>query len=150
MNHNIDLKMVGWRKKLTCTYDVFFSFFSRWLQRHFSLYLLLEQVWIKFIYLRRNLFLINLVNSQHRCTFDRPILGDYYSYENGLETHTSFKLNGDIDRLFYRRQSGLGANANIITVLDNRALGECYNIIYRANPAQHISKHHYELIYRDK
>ncbi len=26
-------------------------------------------------------------------------LGEYYSYENGLETHTSFKANSDIDRL---------------------------------------------------
>lgn len=103
-----------------------------------------------FISRKKYFFLINLVNSQLRCTFDRPILGEYYSYENGLETHTSFKINGDIDRLFYRRQSGLGANANIITILNNQALGECYAINWRANPFQHISKHYYELIYRDK
>jgi hypothetical protein len=78
------------------------------------------------------------------------LLGEYYSYENGLETHTSFKENGDINRLFYRRQSGLGATASIITILDNQALGECYILNWRSNPHQHISKHHYELIYRDK
>ena len=57
---------------------------------------------------------------------------------------------GDIDRLFYRRQSGLGATANIITILDNHALGECFNLNWRENPLEHMSKHHYELIYRDK
>ncbi|CAF4021978.1 unnamed protein product, partial [Adineta steineri] len=93
---------------------------------------------------------IGTVNSQNRCKFDRPILGEYYSYENGLETHTSFKENGNIDRLFYRRQSGLGANANIITILNNQLLGECYTINWRSKPFQHISKQHYELIYRDK
>jgi len=106
---------------------------------------------LNFIYLKtKSIFFYLLVNSQRRCTFDRPILGEYYSYENGLETHTSFKENGNIDRLFYRRQSGLGATANIITILDNRAHGECYTVNWRANPTEHISKHHYELIYRDK
>lgn len=90
------------------------------------------------------------VRSQIRCTFDRPLLGEYYSYENGLETHTSLKENGDVDRLFYRRQSGLGANANIITILDNHALGECFQLNHRQNILEHSSKHHYELIYRDK
>jgi hypothetical protein len=99
---------------------------------------------------KKNIFLNKIVNSQRRCTFDRPLLGEYYSYENGLETHTSFKENGDINRLFYRRQSGLGATASIITILDNQALGECYILNWRSNPYQHISKHHYELIYRDK
>ncbi len=77
-------------------------------------------------------------------------MGEYYSYENGLEAHTSLKDNGDVERLFYRRQSGLGATANIITILDNYALGECFNLNWRANPFDHVSKHHYELIYRDK
>jgi hypothetical protein len=107
---------------------------------------------LNFIYLfkKKYIFIYLLVNSQRRCTFDRPILGEYYSYENGLETHTSFKENGDIDRLLYRRQSGLGATASIITILDNQAHGECYTVNWRENPAEHISKHHYELIYRDK
>ncbi|CAF4162205.1 unnamed protein product, partial [Rotaria sordida] len=90
------------------------------------------------------------VKSQIGCTFDRPLLGEYYSYENGLEAHTSLKENGDIDRLFYRRESGRGATANIITVLDNHAIGECFNLIWRENPFDHASKHHFELIYRDK
>ncbi|CAF4207125.1 unnamed protein product [Rotaria socialis] len=91
-----------------------------------------------------------ILKSQIGCTFDRPIMGEYYSYENGLESHTSFKENGDIDRLFYRRESGRGATANIITVLDNHALGECFRLIWRENPFDHISKNHFELIYRDK
>jgi hypothetical protein len=77
-------------------------------------------------------------------------LGEYYSYENGLEAHTAFKDNGEIERLFYRRQSGLGATANIITILDNYVLGECFNINWRENPLEHASKQHYEVIYRDK
>ncbi|CAF4948339.1 unnamed protein product, partial [Rotaria socialis] len=43
------------------------------------------------------------------CTFDRPLLGEFYSYENGLETHTSLKENGTVDRRSYRRESGAGA-----------------------------------------
>ncbi len=77
-------------------------------------------------------------------------MGEYYSYENGLETHTSFKENGDISRLFYRRESGRGATANVITVLDNQAHGECVYLNWRANPYRHVSKHHYQLIYRNK
>jgi hypothetical protein len=77
-------------------------------------------------------------------------LGEYYSYENGYEAHSSFQDNGNIDRLFYRRQSGLGARANVITILDHHAIGECFNLNWRANPFDHVSKHHYELIYRDK
>ena len=94
--------------------------------------------------------MIHIVTSQSRCTIDYPILGEYYSYENGLETHTSFKKNGGITREFRRRQSGLGATANIITILNNQFVGECYMINWRSNPFQHESKHHYELIYRDK
>jgi hypothetical protein len=90
------------------------------------------------------------VKSQVRCTFDYPLLGEYYSYENGLEAHTSLRDNGDVERLFYRRQSGLGATANIITILDNYALGECFRLNWRENPMEHVSKYHYELIYRDK
>jgi len=91
------------------------------------------------------------LESQLICTFDRPILGDYYSYsENGLETHTSFKDNGDIDRRYYRRQSGLGATASVITLLDHSALGECIQMNYRSNPFEHASTYHYELILRDK
>ncbi|CAF2220699.1 unnamed protein product [Rotaria magnacalcarata] len=96
------------------------------------------------------IFFIETVNCQFQCKFDRPILGEYYSYENGLETHTSFKKNGNIDRLFYRRESGRGATANIITVLDNHALGECVYLNWKENPFRHVSKHHYQLIYRDK
>jgi hypothetical protein len=77
-------------------------------------------------------------------------LGEYYSYENGLEAHSSFRDNGEIERLFYRRQSGLGATANIITILDNYALGECFRLNWRQNSFEHSSKYHYELIYRDK
>jgi hypothetical protein len=94
--------------------------------------------------------LLNLVKNQLRCTFDRPLLGVYYSYENGYETHTSLRDNGDVDRLFYRRQSGLGATASVITILDHFAIGECFNLNWRENPFEHASKHHYELIYRDK
>ena len=90
------------------------------------------------------------MQSQLGCTFDIPILGEYYSYENGLEAHTSFKENGDVDRLFYRRQSGLGATANIITILDNHALGECFSLRWRENSIEHFSKYHYQLIVRDK
>lgn len=90
------------------------------------------------------------MQSQLRCTFDIPILGEYYSYENGFETHTSFRENGDVDRLFYRRQSGLGATANIITILDHHSLGECFSLRWRENPIEHFSKYHYQLIVRDK
>ena len=92
----------------------------------------------------------SLVTSQPTCKLDRPIVDEYDSYENGLETHTSFKSNGEIDRRFFRRESGLGANANIITVLNNQFNGECFLLNWRENPAEHVSKHHYELIYRDK
>src|ERR1700723_302837 len=83
--------------------------------------------WI-YLKIKKIFFLNKIVNTQRRCTFDRPLLGEYYSYENGLETHTSFKDNGDINRLFYRRQSGLGATASIATILDNHALGECFRL----------------------
>jgi hypothetical protein len=99
---------------------------------------------------KKKILFLKLVKSQLRCTFDRPLLGEYYSYENGLEAHSSFRDNGDIERLFYRRQSGLGATASVITILDNFALGECFNLNWRENPFEHSSKHHYELIYRDK
>ena len=92
----------------------------------------------------------SLATSQRRYTSDRTIVGEYYSYENDLETHTSLKPNGNVDRLFYRRQSGLGAIANIITIIDNQALEECVVLNWRENPLQHVSKHHYELIVRDK
>ncbi len=103
------------------------------------------KIWKKWVF-----FLLNLVKNQLRCTFDRPLLGEYYSYENGYETHTSLRDNGDVDRLFYRRQSGLGATASVITILDHFAIGECFNLNWRENPFEHASKHHYELIYRDK
>ncbi|CAF4685329.1 unnamed protein product [Rotaria sp. Silwood1] len=103
-----------------------------------------------FYYAKSSMIYLSKLKSQILCTFDRPLLGEYYSYENGLETHTSLKENGDIDRLFYRRESGRGATANIITVLDNHAMGECFNLIWRENPFDHVSKHHFELIYRDK
>lgn len=95
-------------------------------------------------------FFVGIGISQPQCTFDRAILGEYYSYENGLETHTSFEPTGILARRFYRRQSGLGASANIITILDNQAMGECFQLNWRENPAQHISKQHFELISRDK
>ena len=90
------------------------------------------------------------MQSQLRCTFDIPILGEFYSYENGYETHSLFKENGDVDRLYYRRQSGLGATANIITILDHHSLGECFNLRWIENPIEHFSKYHYQLIVRDK
>ena len=95
-------------------------------------------------------FFSEIVISQSQCKFDRAILGEYYSYENGLETHTSFEPTGLLARRFYRRQSGLGASANIITILDNQAIGECFQLNWRENPAQHSSKQHFELISRDK
>ncbi|CAF0818567.1 unnamed protein product [Rotaria sordida] len=77
------------------------------------------------------------------CTFDRPLLGEYYSYENGLEAHSSFKENGDIDRLFYRRESGAGATRKDSGgFLVNRDIGECFQLTLKLN--------YYELIYRDK
>jgi hypothetical protein len=152
MNHFIDLKLVGWCKRLTCTKYFFLSFLDGCnIILHFIFHRNRFELNLFICLLKSKKYSFNkLVNSQLRCKFDQPILGEYYSYENGLETHTSFKKNGDIDRLFYRRQSGLGATANIITILDNHALGECFILNWRSNPSQHISKHHYELIYRDK
>ncbi|CAM4898146.1 unnamed protein product [Rotaria socialis] len=46
------------------------------------------------------------------CTFDRPLLGEFYSYENDFATHTSLKENGVIDRRCYRQESGAGATRN--------------------------------------
>ena len=116
----------------------------------YYLLFLIRTGWIAFIDKQRSISFSLLVISQSQCTFDRPILGDYYSYENGLETHTSFQITGEIARLFYRRQSGLGATAGISTILDHQAIGECIHLNWRENPAQHISKQHYELISRDK
>ncbi|CAF4565877.1 unnamed protein product, partial [Rotaria socialis] len=55
------------------------------------------------------LFGFPLLSLTGGCTFDRPLLGEFYSYENGLETHTSLKENGVVDRRSYRRESGAGA-----------------------------------------
>jgi hypothetical protein len=77
------------------------------------------------------------------CTLDRPLLGEYYSYENGLETHSSFKENGDIERRFYRRESGAGATRKDTGgLLVHEDLGECFKLSLRLN--------YYELIYQDK
>jgi hypothetical protein len=77
------------------------------------------------------------------CTIDRPLRGEYYSYENGLETHTSLKETGDIDRRFYRRESGAGATKKDTGgLLVNEDLGECHRLIHRSD--------YFELIYRDK
>ncbi|CAF3386053.1 unnamed protein product [Rotaria socialis] len=77
------------------------------------------------------------------CTFDRPLLGEFYSYENGLETHTSLKENGTVDRRSYRRESGAGATrkdgGDLLVTQD---LGHCYQLTVRQN--------YYELIYRDE
>ncbi|CAF4443122.1 unnamed protein product [Rotaria socialis] len=77
------------------------------------------------------------------CTFDRPLLGEFYSYENGLETHTSLKENGVVDRRSYRRESGAGATrkdgGDLLVTQD---LGHCYQLTVRQN--------YYELIYRDE
>ncbi|CAF4547228.1 unnamed protein product [Rotaria sp. Silwood2] len=77
------------------------------------------------------------------CTFDQPLLGEYYSHENGLETHTSLKLNGDIDRLYYRRESGAGATQKDSGgLLVSKDVGECFQL--------NLKRYYYELIYRDK
>ena len=88
-----------------------------------------------------NLFL--QTESLPECTLDRPLVGEYYSYENGLETHSSFKDNGDIERSFYRRESGAGAlRKDTGGLLVNQAIGECYRLSFRET--------HFQLIYRDK
>jgi hypothetical protein len=70
-------------------------------------------------------------------------LGEYYSYENGLETHTTFKENGEIERRFYRRESGAGATRKDTGgQLVSEDTGECFRLSLRQN--------YYELIYRDK
>ncbi|CAF3536750.1 unnamed protein product [Rotaria socialis] len=46
------------------------------------------------------------------CTFDRPLLGEFYSYENDFATDTSLKENGVIDRRCYRQESGAGVTRN--------------------------------------
>ena len=77
------------------------------------------------------------------CNLDRPLLGEFYSYENGLETHSSFKENGDIERRFYRRESGAGATRKDTGgLLVNEDIGECFQLSQRDN--------HFQLIYRDK
>lgn len=77
------------------------------------------------------------------CTLERPLVGEYYSYENGLETHSSFKENGDVERSFYRRESGAGAlRKDTGGLLVNQAIGECYRLSYRTT--------HFQMIYRDK
>jgi hypothetical protein len=78
-----------------------------------------------------------------QCTLDRPLLGEFYSYENGLETHSSFKDNGDIERRFYRRESGAGATRKDTGGhLVNEDIGECFKLSLKQN--------YYELIFRDK
>jgi hypothetical protein len=77
------------------------------------------------------------------CTLNRPLIGEFYSYENGLETHSSFKENGDIERRFYRRESGAGATRKDSGgQLVNEDIGQCFQLIIKQN--------YYELIYRDK
>jgi len=41
------------------------------------------------------------------------LLEEYYLYENGLEIHTTFKENEEIERKFYRRESGVGKREKI-------------------------------------
>ena len=78
-----------------------------------------------------------------QCRFDRPLLGEYYSHENGLETHTSFQPNGDIYRRFYQRESGAGATrTNRAIHLVNNHTGQCFQLT--------IKQQFYQLIYRDK
>ncbi len=77
------------------------------------------------------------------CTLSRPLLGEFYSYENGLESHSSFKENGDIERRFYRRESGAGATRKDTGgLLVNEDIGECFRLTHK--------QFYYELIYRDK
>ncbi|CAM4839283.1 unnamed protein product [Rotaria magnacalcarata] len=78
-----------------------------------------------------------MINSESRCRFYLPILSEYYSYENGLETHTSFIENGDINRLFYRRKSDSSATANLIRVLEKHAHGDCVYLNWR-NRKYHV------------
>ncbi|CAF1638990.1 unnamed protein product, partial [Adineta ricciae] len=94
-----------------------------------------------FIFLLFNFFYFN--DCVPGCTFDRPLIGEFYSYENGLETHSSFKDNGDIERRFYRRETGAGATRKDTGgLLVNEDLGECFKLTKRQN--------YYEIIYRDK
>ena len=77
------------------------------------------------------------------CTFTRPILGEYYSYENGLEGHSSFQETGEIQRHFYRRESGAGATRkDTAGLLVNEDIGECFQLNWK--------RKYYQLIYRDK
>ncbi|CAF1503268.1 unnamed protein product [Rotaria magnacalcarata] len=89
------------------------------------------------------LFGFSLLRLTGGCTFDRPLLGEFYSYENGYETHTSLKENGVVDRRSYRRESGAGATrkdgGDLLVTQD---LGQCYQLTLKQN--------YYELIYRDK
>lgn len=77
------------------------------------------------------------------CIFDWPLLGEYYSYEDGLETSTSLKENGDIERRFYRRESGAGAtrkDSGGLLVREN--IGQCFQL--------HLKQNYFQIICRDK
>lgn len=77
------------------------------------------------------------------CQLIRPFLGEFYSYENGLEAHSSFKDNGDIERRFYRRESGAGATRKDSgLLLVNEDIGFCFQFNFKLN--------FYQLIYQDK
>ncbi|CAF5131579.1 unnamed protein product, partial [Rotaria magnacalcarata] len=84
---------------------------------------------------------------ESRCRFYLPILSEYYSYENGLETHTSFIENDDINRLFYRRKSDSSATANLIRILEKHAHGDCLYLNWKVNPFRHFMKHLLAVIY---
>ena len=77
------------------------------------------------------------------CQLIRPFVGEFYSYENGLEIHSSFKDNRDIERRFYRREPGAGASrkdSGILLVHED--IGLCFQFQHKTN--------YYQLIYQDK
>ena len=77
------------------------------------------------------------------CQLIGPLIGEFYSYENGLETHSSFKENGDIERRFYRRESGAGAiRKDSGLLLVNEDIGLCFQF--------QIKQNYYQMIYQDK
>ena len=77
------------------------------------------------------------------CQLIGSFLGEFYSYENGLETHSSFKDNGDIERRFYRRESGAGAiRKDSGLLLVNEDIGSCFQF--------QLKNHFYQMIYQDK
>ena len=75
------------------------------------------------------------------CVFSRSLIGEYYSYENGLECHSSFRENGQIQRSFYRRESGSGATRKDSQgLLVNEDQSECFRLERKQDFFQLISR----------